>query len=77
MSFSDNPIRDFERYDAYRESRLDNLPICCCCNQPIQSERAIHIEQGKIDEWYCKECEETNLYELWQYARDYFIERID
>lgn len=52
MSFTDNPIMDFERYDAEQEERIKHLPVCCCCRERIQQEDAVRIE----NDWYCDRC---------------------
>ena len=36
MYYTDNPVRDFERYDADREDELASLPVCDICDEPIQ-----------------------------------------
>lgn len=43
MFRSDNPIRDFERYDAEQQRKLDRLPKCAYCSEPIQDERCYNI----------------------------------
>lgn len=39
MSWTDDPVADFDRYDA--EQQLDSLPVCECCGEPIQQETAV------------------------------------
>lgn len=39
MSFyTDNPLRDADRYDAYQQKWLDSRPICHACGEPIQED---------------------------------------
>ena len=52
MFYSSNPVADFERYDAQKEAELDKLPVCVCCEQPIQEEYGFCID----GDWYCEEC---------------------
>ena len=52
MFYSSNPVADFERYDAEQEAELDKLPVCVCCEQPIQEEYGFCID----GDWYCEEC---------------------
>ena len=52
MFYSSNPVADFERYDAQQEAELDKLPVCVCCEQPIQEEYGFCID----GDWYCEEC---------------------
>ena len=48
MGFTDDPVADFERYDAEREWKLNRLPVCWCCGEHIQQEDAITIRKLKI-----------------------------
>ena len=52
MILTDNPHRDFYRYDAEMEDRLKNLPVCAYCNEPIQQESAVCVD----DDWICDRC---------------------
>lgn len=52
MFRSDNPIRDFERYDAEQQRKLDRLPKCAYCGEPIQDEY-VFVINGKC---LCEEC---------------------
>ena len=37
MSFySDDPVKDADRYIDYQDSMLEELPICTECEEPIQ-----------------------------------------
>ena len=66
--WTDNPIADFERHDAEQQAQLDKLPICECCKEPIQQEKAIYYNY----QWCCEECER----EFWQDIREDFLERV-
>ena len=50
--WSDDPLKDFERWDAAREEELESLPHCVCCGEPIQQDTAVFLD----NEWYCDEC---------------------
>ena len=52
MSWTDDPVADFERYDAEQQAKLEKLPICCECDHPIQDEHCFEIN----DEYICEEC---------------------
>lgn len=52
MFYTDNPVSDFERYDAEQEEQLRKLPICCECKNHIQQDRAVKIK----GEFYCDPC---------------------
>ncbi len=49
---TDDPIRDFERYDREQTERIKKLPRCSECDNPIQDEYGYYIN----DEWICPEC---------------------
>ena len=52
MSWTDNPVRDFEAYDAQQQREQDRLPICSDCGNPIQTDKLFLIN----DEFICPEC---------------------
>mgnify|MGYP002517669099 CR=1 FL=1 len=53
MSYiSDNPIADFNRWDAEQEKALESLPKCDICHEPIQEEHYYKID-GKN---WCETC---------------------
>lgn len=54
--YSDNPVRDHERYEAHRERRLNRLPRCSECGYPIQDEECYEINGELI----CPSCMEEN-----------------
>lgn len=53
-------------HDAEQEAGLDNLPLCECCNQPIQQEKAVYYN----DQWFCEDCED----EAWAATKFDFME---
>lgn len=42
----------FDRYEAEQQRELKRLPVCCCCDEPIQQDSAICIN----GEWLCDSC---------------------
>lgn len=52
MYRTDDPVADFDCYDAEQERMLEKLPRCCCCDEPIQQEDAVCID----DNWFCDGC---------------------
>ena len=50
--FTDDPIADFMAYDAEREAELERLPVCSCCEEPIQDDFFYEIN----DEAICEVC---------------------
>lgn len=56
ISRSDDPIKDFERYDTEQARQLEKLPRCADCDEPIQDEHFYLIN----DECICPDCLESN-----------------
>lgn len=52
MYTTDDPLRDFARYDAEQARELAKLPVCAECGEPIQTEECYEIN----DELICPEC---------------------
>lgn len=67
--YSDNPVKDFERFDSIQADELSKLPICNCCGEPIQQDKAIYYN----DQWVCRECES----DFWMDIRDDFLESVE
>ena len=42
--YTDDPVADFERYDAEREGAMALLPSCSCCGKQIQEEHCYEID---------------------------------
>lgn len=53
---TDDPFADFDRWDAEQQARLDKLPICAECGEPIQTDEYYEIN----DEPVCPECLKDN-----------------
>ena len=56
MFYSNDPVADAERYMAEQEEKLDKLPRCAGCDNPIQDDHFYLIN----DECICSECLESN-----------------
>lgn len=52
MSYTDDPGHDAYMRDMEHEEFLTSRPICHVCQQPIQTEKAVRINQAYI----CMEC---------------------
>lgn len=52
MFYSDDPVRDAERYYEGQDRSLERLPLCDYCGEHIQDEH-FYLING---ESYCKEC---------------------
>ena len=55
MFYSDDPITDYERYDAEYARLMARMPECKVCGQKIQSEMAYWI----LGEYICEHCIES------------------
>lgn len=49
---SDDPDRDFDRYDEDYAKWLSELPVCQICGERIQDDSAFCIN----DEWFHRNC---------------------
>ena len=49
---TNDPLADFDRWDAEQNRRLAQLPVCVECEEPIQDEMAYYIN----GEWICEHC---------------------
>lgn len=56
MPWTDDPVRDAERYEAEKEERLKRLPVCCECDEHIQSDECYEIN----GELLCPDCLRDN-----------------
>ena len=52
ISRTDDPIADYDRYDAEQQRELKRLPRCNHCDCHIRDETAYYID----GEWICEEC---------------------
>lgn len=50
--YSDDPVRDFDRYDAYQAQLETRLPVCERCGKPINDDRYFEIN----NELLCEKC---------------------
>ena len=52
MSWTDDPIADFDRCDKEQTKWLEQFPVCADCGEHIQDEEAYYINS----EWICMDC---------------------
>lgn len=52
MSRTNDPIADYNRWDAEQSRRLPRLPECAICGEYIIQETAVRIDNAYI----CDEC---------------------
>ena len=52
MFYSDDPGRDFDRWDMEQERRRARLPVCECCQKTINDDDYYDIN----NELLCEEC---------------------
>lgn len=60
MAYTDEPLLDFLMYDARQQAQLEKLPRCGYCDNPIQQEFALFIN----DEYICDECMDGFMVEV-------------
>lgn len=52
MYYTDDPVRDAERYYEEQEKALEKLPRCSQCDSYIQQDYAVYIN----GEYICDDC---------------------
>ena len=52
MPWTNDPVKDYDRYCAWEEKQEQRLPKCCCCDHRIGDDFLYYIE----DDIYCEEC---------------------
>lgn len=52
MFRTDDPLADFDRYDAEQQRELDKLPVCADCGEPVTDDYFYLIN----DEVICPDC---------------------
>ena len=56
MFYTGDPLRDFDLYETQQQRKLDRLPKCSECDEPIQDERLIEFNGELI----CPQCLKEN-----------------
>jgi formylmethanofuran dehydrogenase subunit E len=56
MAWTDDPVSDYDRYSAEQERKLEQLPRCSECDEPIQDDFCYEIN----DEYICEKCLKDN-----------------
>ena len=56
MFYTDDPIADFLRHDREQERKLNRLPKCDICGEPIVGEHYYLIHKDRV----CQECLDEN-----------------
>lgn len=57
MFVTDDPHKDFDRWDAEQTAALKKMPVCSYCDEPIQDDYLYEIN----DEVICEECLKDNF----------------
>lgn len=54
----------FEAMECEREMKLERMPVCECCRNHVQTEKAFYYN----DQWFCtdKECEKELMELVWE-----------
>ena len=53
---TDDPHKGFDRWDAEQTAKLEKLPVCSECGEPIQTEKC-YVFKGEL---ICPDCLEWN-----------------
>ena len=68
MIWTDDPVADFERYDAILQEQLKQMPHCINCGEPIQDDHLFNID-GDL---FCEEC----MVENFRRSTEDYVERL-
>lgn len=52
INFTDDPVRDAERYQEEYDRASAFNPVCCCCGEPIMDEYLYDMNS----DLYCEAC---------------------
>ena len=52
MSYTDDPVYDYDCHCREQEQRLAKYPVCCCCDKHITDDFLFYIEEMT----WCEEC---------------------
>jgi hypothetical protein len=65
----------FEQNEARKEKWLESRPICSCCEEPIQSEKAYCYK----DQWFCKDrdCRKAFMEIVWEDIESDYLENVE
>lgn len=55
MSYTDDPLFDFDCFDREQQKRLDRLPVCADCGEAVQDDHYYLINDAVI----CPDCMES------------------
>lgn len=69
MFYTNDPLADFDRWQRAQELRLELLPKCVCCKEPIQQDTAIYID----GDWFCEECE----LDAWDEVKKHYMAKVE
>lgn len=69
MSITDDPIADFNRWDAEQQAALNRLPRCARCKNPIQDDTLYDFD----GELVCHECIMEYLSDKYEQQTDEYI----
>jgi hypothetical protein len=56
MSFTNDPIRDYDNYCRKQQKAEERLPVCADCGEPIDSDCYYEFDCY----FYCEKCLEDN-----------------
>lgn len=53
LQWSDDPVRDWDRYCEQQERDMERCPVCASCGDRILDE---YCYKGDDGDYYCKDC---------------------
>ena len=71
MSWTDDPVADFLRYDEEKEQALERRPKCANCDEHIQDDELYDFGDGVL---ICPECLTEWLDANYKHSTDCYID---
>lgn len=61
----------FEEFEYERYKKLARMPVCECCGNHVQTEKAFYYN----DQWFCKdkECEKELMEIVWEDVKSDYL----
>ena len=70
VTFTGDPYRDYDLHDADMQAKVDKLPICDCCREPIQGEDLYDFDGDLI----CEDCMPDYVKQLYRKKTEDYME---
>lgn len=78
MMWTDNPVRDAERWAAEQEEKVERLlPVCQACGRKIREKYCYWFDQDDIETCFCQDCVKKQTQKLSGVLEDFICYAVD